>query len=132
MKSSGTLRLAATVDCPPYSKESLERHRMLITVKPPAGTLAESFFDPYADGAAVTGTTTVGAISWQSSRVTADLDIDVTGHALDFIGLDGTTTLSLIVADAAETDGTLNWTVPTQPWSAGDKLMLRVRRHDAP
>ncbi len=124
--------IGGTVDCPPYSKESLERHRMLITVKPPAGTLAESFFDPYADGAAVTGTTTVGAISWQSSRVTADLDIDVTGHALDFIGLDGTTTLSLIVADAAETDGTLNWTVPTQPWSAGDKLMLRVRRHDAP
>ena len=124
--------IGGTVDCPPYSKESLERHRMLITVKPPAGTLAESFFDPYADGAAVTGTTTVGAISWQSSRVTADLDIDVTGHALDFIGLDGTTTLSLIVADAAESDGTLNWTAPTQPWSAGDKLMLRVRRHDAP
>ena len=124
--------IGGTVDCPPYSKESLERHRMLITVKPPAGTLAASFFDPYADGAAVTGTTTVGAISWQSSRVTADLDIDATGQALDFIGLDGTTTLSLVVADAAESAGTLTWTVPAQPWSAVDKLMLRVRRHDAP
>ena len=103
-----------------------------VTVTAPAGTLAESFFDPYADGAAITGTTTVGTISWQAGRVTADLTIDVTGHALDFIGLDGTTTLSLIVADATETDGTLTWTAPTQPWSAGDKLMLRVRRHDAP
>ena len=119
-------------DCGPHPKEILEYHRILVTVTAPAGTLAESFFDPYADGAAVTGTTTVGAISWQSSRVTADLTVDATGHALDFIGLDGTTTLSLIVADATETDGTLTWTVPTQPWSAGDKLMLRVRRSQVP
>ena len=124
--------IGGTVDCPPYSKESLERHRMLVTVTAPAGTLAESFFDPYADGSAVTGTTTVGTISWQSGRVTADLTIDATGHALDFIGLDGATTLSLIVADATDDGGTLTWTVPTQPWSAGDKLMLRVRRHEAP
>ena len=38
------------------------------------------------------------------------------------------TTLSLVVADATRTDGTLSWSVPTQPWSAGDKLMLRIRR----
>ena len=101
---------------------------LVLTVMAPAGTLAESFFDPYADGGAVTGTTTVGTISWQAGRVTADLDIDATGHALDFIVLDGTTTLSLIVADATENGGTLTWTVPTQPWSAGDKLMLRIRR----
>ena len=113
-----------------------------LTVTASADTMHESFFDPYADLSAgqVTGTTTVGTISWQSpsagsgqaGRVTADLTIDVTDHALDFIGLDGTTTLSLIVADATEDGGTLTWTVPTQPWSAGDKLMLRVRRHDAP
>ena len=120
------------VDCPPYPKEALEYDEFRVTVVAPGGTLAESFFDPYAAGGAVTGTTTVGTISWQSGRVTADLTVDATGHALDFIGLDGTTTLSLIVADATETDGTLTWTVPTQPWSAGDKLMLRVRRHDAP
>ena len=82
------LSRSAEVDCPPL----FERVRR---------DAAESFFDPYdgADGAAVTATT-VGAISWQSSRVTADLDIDATGHALDFIGLDGT-------IDATETDGTL-------------------------
>ena len=111
----------------------------VFTATAPPGTLAESFFDPYAAAGAVTGTTTVGTISWQppsagsgqAGRVTADLTVDVTGHALDFIGLDGTTTVSLIVADATESGGTLTWTVPTQPWSAGDKLMLRVRRHDA-
>ena len=118
--------------CDFYPEEWRDTEEYPVAVVAPEGMLAESFFDPYTDGNAVTGTTTVGTISWQGGRVTADLDIDATGHALDFIGLDGTTTLSLIVADATETDGTLTWTVPTQPWSAGDKLMLRVRRHDAP
>ena len=122
------------VPCDAYPEAEKTRLKHVLTVTAPAGTLAESFFDPYAAGAAVTGTTTVGddlmAGGPHGHRRT--WTVDVTGHALDFIGLDGTTTLSLIVADAAETDGTLNWTVPTQPWSAGDKLMLRVRRHDAP
>ena len=109
-----------------------DENEVILKVTAPDGTLAESFFDPYASSTAVVGTTTVGAISWRAGRVTADLTIDVTGHALDFIGLDGTTTLSLIVADATESAGVLTWTAPTQPWSAGDKLMLRVRRHEAP
>ena len=125
-------RWRSHMPCDAYPESVRERNEHVLTVTAPAGTLAESFFDPYASSTAITGTTTVGTISWQAGRVTADLDIDVAGHALDFIGLDGTTTLSLIVADATETDGTLTWTVPTQPWSAGDKLMLRVRRHDAP
>ena len=103
-----------------------------LTVTASATTTHESFFDPYASSTAIVGTTTVGTISWQSGRVTAVLDIDATDHALDFIGLDGTTTLSLIVADATESAGTLSWTTPTQPWSAGDKLMLRVLRYEAP
>ena len=111
-------------------------NEIVLTVTAPAGTLAESFFDPYASSTAIIGTTTVGTISWQppsagsgqTGRVTADLDIDATGQALDFIALDGTTTLSLVVADATRTDGTLSWSVPTQPWSGGDKLMLRIRR----
>ena len=109
-----------------------KREFYTLTVTSPAGTLAESFFDPYADGAAVTGTTTVGTISWQPGQVEVALTQDATGHALDFIALDGTTTLSLIVADATEDAGTLSWSVPTQPWSAGDQLMLRIRRDDAP
>ncbi len=126
--------IGGTVDCPPYSKESLESNRLLVTVTAPVGTLAESFFDPYASSTAIVGTTTVGTISWQSGEVTAALAIDAAGHDLDFIALDGATTLSLVVAEAAEDDaaGALTWTVPTQPWSPGDKLMLRVRRRDAP
>ena len=120
----------------PVPKAWRKIHGVLLKVTSPAGTLAESFFDPYVDGAAVTGTTTVGMIKWQppsagsgpTGRVTADLDIDATGHALHFIALDGTTTLSLVVADATRTDGTLSWSVPIQPWSPGDKLMLRVRQ----
>ena len=80
----------------------------------------------------MSGTTTAGVIGWRGGEVRAALTLDVTGHALDFIGLDGTTTLSLVVADATESAGALTWSVPTQPWSADDKLMLRVRRHEAP
>ena len=118
--------------CNYYPEEEHNSEVVAARITAPAGTLAESFFDPYADGSTVTGTTTVGTISWQSSQVTANLTVDVTGHALDFIGLDGTTTLSLIVADATESGGVLSWTAPTQPWSAGDKLMLRVRRSQVP
>ena len=126
------IRSRELVPCDAYPEAEKTKLDHRVTVSAPSHVSAESFFDPYADGATVTGTTTVGTISWQAGRVTADLDIDVTGQALDFIGLDGTTTLSLVVADATETGGTLTWTVPTQPWSAGDKLMLRVRRSGAP
>ena len=50
------------------------------------------------------------------------------GHTLDFIALDGSVQLSLKVAEAEadETTGTLTWKVESQPWKAGDKLMLRI------
>ena len=100
-----------------------------VTVTSPAGTLAESFFDPYALSTAVVGTSTVGTISWESGRVRAPAsDIpELPDLYLDFIGLDGTTTLSLVVNDATRTAETVSWSVPTQPWSAGDQLMLRLR-----
>ncbi len=117
------------MDCPPYPKEALEYDAMLVTVTAPAGTLAESFFDPYASSTAIVGTTTVGTISWQSGEVTADLTRSVTGHALDFIDLKGTTTLSLTASNATTTPaGALVWAVSKQPWKAGDKLMLRIRK----
>ena len=102
-------------------------HDWTVTVTAPTGTLAESFFDPYASSTAVVGTTTVGTISWRSGEVSAALTRDVTGHALDFIGMGGTTTLSLSASSASSTSGTLTWAVPKQPWKAGDKLMLRIR-----
>ena len=119
------------IPCDFHPEEYINKWEYHVTVEAPAGTLAESFFDPYADGAAVTGTTTVGTISWQSRRVAADLTVDVTGHVLDFIGLDGTVVVSLVVADTSESAGALTWAVPVQPWSAGDKLMLRVRKATA-
>ena len=98
--------------CDARPRAQTEASQYVLTVTSPAGTLAESFFDPYADGAAVTGTTTVGTISWQPGQVEVALTQDATGHALDFIALDGTTTLSLIVADATEDAGTLSWVSP--------------------
>ena len=54
----------------------------------------------------------------------------LTGHVLNFIALDGTVSLSLSVANATvdAANKTLSWTVSSQPWKAGDKLMLRI--HD--
>ena len=117
------------VECGYYSHDYTHRHQYIVTVNAPSGTLTESFFDPYADGNAVTGTSTVGTIWWESGRVRASAaDIpELPELYLDFIGLDGTTTLSLVVNDATRTADTVSWTVPTQPWSAGDRLMLRLR-----
>ncbi len=118
--------------CDFYDERLRNKYEYHVTVTAPAGTLAESFFDPYASSTAVVGTTTVGTISWQSGEVTADLTRSVTGHALDFIDLKGTTTLSLPVSNATTTGaGALVWAVSKQPWKAGDKLMLRVRKADA-
>ena len=99
----------------------------IITVTAPEGTLAESFFDPVADGAATNATTTVGMIRYETNTVKATLTPTVTNHILDFIALDGSVALSLDVTDATTTDGVRSWTVTPAPWSAGDKLMLRIR-----
>ena len=115
-----------------YLKEQGTVLEETITVIASPGTLAESFFDPYADGEAVGDTTTIGTIRWESGKISAKLTQDVTGHVLDFIALDGSVSLSLYVADASRDSDALTWAVATQPWSAGDKLMLRIRRHEAP
>ena len=48
---------------------------------------------------------------------------------MDFIALDGSVPLSLKVADATvdAPNDILSWTVASQPWDVGDKLMLRIR-----
>ena len=102
-----------------------------MTAAPP-DTLAESFFDPATSSAAFVGTTTVGTISWEANTVTADLTLEIADNArLDFIGRDGTMTLSLPVANATSTDGVLSWEVTPQPWDGNDQLMLRVRQPGA-
>ena len=130
-------RWRSLVVCDYYPEAQQNKLEYVLTVTSPPNTLAESFFDPFASSTAIIGTTTVGIISWQTSsagsrpgRVTADLDIDVTRHVLDFIAVDGTVSLSLDVADATDDSGTLVWSLATQPWSPGDKLMLRIRKAD--
>ena len=53
----------------------------------------------------------------------------IAGHTLHFIALDGSVPLSLKVADATvdAPNDILSWTVASQPWNDGDKLMLRIR-----
>ena len=129
-------------------------HDWTITVTAPTGTLHEMFFDPVAVGSAVaadatngvlkpraftmanSATATVSRIAYEpasGSGQSGSVKVAVTpgnalaGHALDFIDMKGTTTLSLSASAATSTAGTLTWAVPKQPWKAGDKLMLRIR-----
>ena len=112
----------------------------------PAGTLYEAFFDPVSIGAAVgaDGTngvlrptaftiggvsTTLQSLKWQGTSVALELGTaaSLTGYALDFIALDGSVSLSLDASSATVSGSTLTWTLATQPWQDGDKLMLRIR-----
>ena len=113
--------------CDGYPANIKGKWESAFTVTAPVGTLAESFFDPATSSAAFVGTTTVGTISWEANTVTADLTLDLAHKAtLDFIGLDGTVTLSLPVANTTLTDGVLSWDVTPQPWDGNVQLMLRV------
>ncbi len=117
-----------------------------VTVTAPAGKVHEAFFDPVAIGTAVgadgtNGTLkptafTVGGVStalqslkWESDTLTLGLSsaASLSGHALDFIALDGSVALSLDGGAATVSGRTLTWSVTDQPWQAGDLLMLRIR-----
>ncbi len=127
-----------------------------ITVTAPGGTLHEMFFDPVTVGTTVaadatngvlrpkafttaSGTaTTISRIAYEPSSSgsgeSAQVKIEVTpddalsGQVVDFIGLDGKVSLTLSVAAATvdAANDTLSWPVSTQPWKAGDKLMVRI------
>ena len=120
----------------------------------PAGTLHEAFFDPVSDGTAVAGDSANGVLkpatfsdangaSATLERVAWEPDVGGSGtvklkltphdgiadHIVDFIALDGSVALSLKVADGTVdvANSTLSWTVGSQPWQSGDKLMMRIR-----
>ena len=130
------------------------RYEWTITVTAPEGTLHEAFLDPVTVGTAVAadsangvlkpasftdanGTSaTIERIAWEAGTGeagTLQLKLSphngITGHTVDFIALDGSVPLSLKVADATvdSANDTLSWTVASQPWDDGDKLMLRIR-----
>ena len=119
-----------------------------VTAVAPEGTLHEALFDPVTDGSAVAAdnsngvlkpasftdagaTTTIERIEWEAETVNLKLTPHNTlaGRVVDFIELDGKVSLSLIVDDATvdASNNTLSWTVASQPWEDGDKLMLRIR-----
>ena len=122
-------------------------NEIIVTVTAPEGTLREAFFDPVtlasgvgADSSngvlnpasfTVDGTSTsITGLKWESGSVVLSLSpfSSLSGHKLDFIGLDGSVSLSLPASSATEdaTAGTLTWSVSDQPWHDGDTLMLRI------
>ena len=118
-----------------------------LTVTAPPGTLHEAFFDPVDIGTAVGAdssdgvlkpaaftvggaNTTISSLKWESGTATMTLDpsTSLAGHAVDFIALDGSVSLALSFDDATQGGGgALTWSVASQPWNAGDLLMLRIR-----
>ena len=112
-----------------------------VTVVSPAGTLHEAFFDPTVAGVddvspaefTVGGTSTeITGLEWTNEEVVLTLapHVSLSGHVLEFISLDGNASLSLLIDSATvdSTAGTYSWSMTTQPWNDGDKLMLRIRK----
>ena len=124
-------------------------HTVNVTVTAPSGVLHELLFDPVTDGSAVAAdssngqlepaaftdangaSATIQRIEWVSDTVKVKVSphTGLAGHKLDFIELDGSVSLSLVVDEATvdAAKGTLSWTVAEQPWHDGDLLMLRIR-----
>ena len=127
-----------------YDRSSIEDYRVThLHVTAPPRTLHEAFFDPVNIGSAVGAdgangvldpasfdlggvTTTVASLKWDSGTVTIDLSptASLADYAIDFIDVNGTTTLSLS-SDSVGPTG-LTWAVPDKPWAGGDLLMLRI------
>ncbi len=133
--------------CDGTPEEQKKWDELVITVTAPDDVVHEAFFDPVAIGDAVgadatngqlkpvefdvegRGTKSISSIEWEDGEVTMVLSPSAPSDAydLDFIGLDGNVTLSLLGAEATVSGGTITWDVATQPWNDGDLLMLRMR-----
>ena len=117
-----------------------------VNVTAPVGVLHEAFFDPVAIGTAVGAdgangvlkpaaftvggaSATISSPKWESGTATMVLSpsASLAGHAIDFIALDGSVSMTLSFDDATRSGGTLTWSMAAQPWNAGDLLMLRIR-----
>ena len=76
-------------------------------------------------------TTTIERIEWEAGTAQMKLTphTALAGRVVDFIELDGTVSLSLVVDEATvdAANNTLSWPVSPQPWDDGDKLMVRMR-----
>ena len=112
------------------------------------GTVHEAFFDPAALGngsgyseeggslrpvAIPTGRlhTSINGLIWRQGTISMSLEpyTPLASYDIDIVDLDGSVRLTLPAAEASidRDAGRLNWRVPSQPWRAGDTLMLRIR-----
>ena len=134
--------------CDVHPEEEMKRFEVFVHVTAPTGALHEAFFDPIAINNAIGAdasngilkpasytsdgtTTTINGIHWASQQVTLEATSPLPAdHHVDFLALDAYVALRLNVDDATSTmsDGvtTHSWHVCDRPWSAGDKLMLRI------
>ena len=141
------------VPCDYYPEESTNAYELRVFARPanPNRVVCEGFFDPVDVGSALGADVVNGAkpvraiarIEWEAEQVRMEYSPSELGfnyahmfHYLDFIALDGRVTLRLNVDDATPAmDGdrhTLTWGMYSQPWQAGDKLMLRMSRSGPP
>ena len=137
------------VICDAYPKSRRTSIEHFVAVFAPEGTLHELFFDPVTVGTTVGADSTNGvlkpaaftdsngasatveSISYEAGRVKVKVVpySSLLRYVLDFIELDGTVSLSLYVSNSSvevATD-TLSWSVSSQTWEDGDKLMVRIR-----
>ncbi len=119
-----------------------------VTVEAPLYTLHEAFFDPVAVGTGVGADATNGVLSpteftvggmaaevtglgWENEQVVLTINphVSLSGQVLEFIELDGSGSLSLVVDDAVVDVGVgaYSWPLESQPWEEGGLLMLRIR-----
>ena len=117
-----------------------------VTVTAPVGTIHEAFFDPAkltggigADkdngvlkptAFSVNGTAAnIERIQWKPRGI-LEMDlkpgVNLRGHIIEFIGLNGKAFLSLSFSRSLGTSDRPSWQVCDQPWKAGDLLMVRL------
>ena len=140
--------------CARYPEIARKYEMLVLTVTPPRRVLHEAFFDPVTIGNAVGADskngvlepaefrfrgirTEITSLKWESGTVTMALsrNIHLRLYVVDFITLDGSVSLTLLIDDATrsgedlswKSSQTLSWRVDRQPWNAGDLLMLRIR-----
>ena len=137
------------IPCDYHPDEYKTRLENIVHVTAPDGTLHEAFFDPVTDGSTVAADSTNGIlkpasftdansasaslqrIAWVENTVEMQLSphTGLANYVVDFIALDGSVILSLDADDATvdAANNTLSWSVSSQPWHEGDKLMIRIR-----
>ncbi len=93
-----------------------------------SATIQSVSYEPPSGGSGQSGADSESGTGTVAMKLTTHTGL--ANHALDFIALDGSVSLSLVADDATVDDAnnTLSWTVAEQPWHGGDKLMLRIRK----